>query len=63
MGLRLFAGDESRVASSIGACWRLFVSPWCRWRAFFAIVVLFPPRLSCCGVGRAGSVRGLLCVC
>lgn len=27
----------------------------------FAIIVLFAPRLSCCGVGRAGSLRMVCC--
>lgn len=31
-----------RETPSIGACWRLFVSPWVPVEGAFAIVVLFP---------------------
>lgn len=60
MGLRLFADGK-----------RAFTLHWCRLTPVcvasgvgggrFAIVVLFTPRLSCCGVGRAGSVRMVCC--
>ena len=62
MGLRLFADGEREhrpPPALVDAC-------LCRPGAgegAFAIIVLFAPRLSCCGVGRAGSVRGLLCIC
>lgn len=51
MGRRLFADGEAHATSSIGA------GGWC-----FAIVVLFPPRLSL-WLGVARKVRGLLCDC